>query len=37
MGISILSEDMIDESNHFSNLKLMKEPPVFLMKIKLKF
>ena len=29
MGISILSEDMIDESNHFANIKLMKKPPVF--------
>ncbi len=29
LGISILSEDMIDESNHFANIKLMKKPPVF--------
>ncbi len=29
MGISILSDDMIDESNHFANIKLMNEPPVF--------
>ena len=29
MGISILSEDMLDESNHFANIKLMKKPPVF--------
>ena len=36
MGISILSEDMIDESNHFSNLKLMKEPPVFVDEDKVK-
>ena len=36
MGISILSEDMIDESNHFSNLKLMKETPVFVDEDKVK-
>ena len=36
MGISILSEDMMDESNHFSNLKLMKEPPVFVDEDKVK-
>ena len=29
MGISILSEDMLDESNHFANIRLMKAPPVF--------
>ena len=29
MGISILSEDMIDESDHFANIKLMKKTPVF--------
>ena len=29
LGISILSEDMIDESNHFANIKLMNRPPVF--------
>ena len=29
MGISILSEDMLDESNHFANIRLMKVPPVF--------
>ena len=29
LGISILSENMIDESNHFANIKLMKKPPVF--------
>lgn len=36
MGISILSEDMVDESNHFANLKLMKEPPVFYDKDEVK-
>ena len=36
MGISILSEDMVDESNHFANLKLMKEPPVFCDEDKVK-
>lgn len=36
MGISILSEDMIDESNHFANFKLMKEPPVFYDEDKVK-
>ena len=29
LGISILSEDMIEESNHFANIKLMNEPPIF--------
>ena len=29
LGISILSENMIEESNHFANIKLMNEPPVF--------
>lgn len=29
IGISILSEDMLDESNHFANIRLMKEPPLF--------
>ncbi len=29
LGISILSEDMIDESNHFANIRLMNETPVF--------
>ena len=29
MGISILSEDMLDESDHFANIRLMKVPPVF--------
>ena len=29
IGVSILSEDMLDESNHFANIRLMKEPPVF--------
>ena len=36
MGISILSEDMVDESNHFANLKLMKEPPIFYDKDEVK-
>ncbi|MAW09002.1 MAG: flavin reductase family protein [Flavobacteriaceae bacterium] len=29
IGISILSEDMLDESDHFANIKLMKKKPVF--------
>ena len=29
MGISILSEDMLDESDHFANVKLMKATPIF--------
>ena len=29
IGISILSEDMADESGHFANIKLMKPPPIF--------
>ena len=29
LGISILSEDMIEESNHFANIKLMNKPPIF--------
>jgi flavin reductase (DIM6/NTAB) family NADH-FMN oxidoreductase RutF len=36
LGISILSEDMIDESNHFANIKLMKEQPVFFDEDKVK-
>ena len=36
LGISILSEDMIDESNHFANIKLMKKPPVFYNKDEIK-
>ncbi len=36
LGISILSEDMIDESNHFANIKLMKKPPVFCDKDEIK-
>ena len=29
MGISILSEGMLDESDHFANIKLMKAIPIF--------
>ena len=29
MGISILSEGMLDESDHFANVKLMKATPLF--------
>ena len=29
IGVSILSEDMLDESDHFANIKLMKKKPVF--------
>tara|TARA_Y100000768_G_scaffold330800_1_gene269755 strand:+ start:2763 stop:3236 length:474 start_codon:yes stop_codon:yes gene_type:complete len=29
IGISILSEDMLNESDHFANINLMKETPVF--------
>ena len=29
IGISILSEDMLGESDHFANIKLMKKTPVF--------
>ncbi len=36
LGISILSEDMIDESNHFANIKLMNKPPVFYNEDKVK-
>tara|TARA_B100000900_G_scaffold80209_1_gene64592 strand:+ start:163 stop:633 length:471 start_codon:yes stop_codon:yes gene_type:complete len=36
LGISILSEDMRDESNHFANIKLMKEHPIFFDEDKVK-
>jgi flavin reductase (DIM6/NTAB) family NADH-FMN oxidoreductase RutF len=36
LGISILSEDMTDESNHFANIKLMKEHPIFFDEDKVK-